>query len=165
MQLYVIRHGIAEDARAGQADADRELTDDGVRKLRRVARGLRALGWRFDRVLTSPWQRAAQTAELLAPVRRHAPVATELLCDRPRAELLALIAEAGASASDPARIAVVGHQPWLGELLAWLAFGDPRHGHAFELRKGGVAWLDGSAVPGGMTIRGFVPPRLVRRLA
>lgn len=156
MHLYVIRHAIAEDAAPGQDDAHRELTPDGEKKARRVIRGLRELDVDFERVLTSPWRRAAQTAALLAPLCDVAPTETELLCQPPRAELLALIAEHNATT------AVVGHEPWLSELVAWLAFGDVRHGDALDLRKAGVVWLEGSAVPGAMTLRAFLPPRILR---
>jgi len=85
-------------------------------------------------------------------------VATELLCQSPRAELLAMIAE------HPTTVAVVGHEPWLSELVAWLAFGDMRHGEALDLKKAGVVWLDGSAVPGGMSIHALLPPKLLRAI-
>jgi phosphohistidine phosphatase len=87
------------------------------------------------------------------------PIATDLLCQPPRAELLAMIAEKGESTG------VVGHEPWLGELFAWLAFGDTRHGEALVLKKGGVVELEGTAVPGGMMLRAIHPPRVLRRLA
>jgi phosphohistidine phosphatase len=158
MQLFVIRHAIAEDAVPGQADADRELTEDGDRKLRQVVKGLRNLRVQFDRVLTSPWARARQTADRLDPISDREPVATELLCQSPRAELLAMIAE------HPTTVAVVGHEPWLSELVAWLAFGDMRHGEAIDFKKAGVVWLDGSAVPGGMSVRAMLPPKVLRAI-
>ena len=78
----VVRHAIAEDADAGQDDADARAHPDGERKMRaRRARAARAR-LRLDRVLTSPWLRAAQTAELLAPLGDGAPIATELLASR-----------------------------------------------------------------------------------
>lgn len=162
MQLYVIRHAIAEDAAAGQGDASRALTPEGRRKLRTAVKGMRALRWRCDRILTSPWLRAAETAAQLAPLCAEKPLASDLLCQRPTAELLALIAASVGTAN--LGVAVVGHEPWLGELISWLAFGDPRHGDALQLKKASAAWLDGSAVPGGMTLRALVPPRLFRSL-
>ena len=72
MELYVIRHAIAEDAAPDQDDATRKLTPAGEKKLKAEVKGLRELGWVFDRVLTSPWVRARRTAELLAPVSEHA---------------------------------------------------------------------------------------------
>ena len=158
MQLFVIRHAAAEGTEPGPAGAARELTEAGKAKLRRAVRGLRALDIRFDRVLTSPWKRAAQTARLLEPVASEPAIATDLLAQSPRPELLALIAER----AEPT--AVVGHEPWLGELVAWLAFGDPRHGEALVIKKAGVLWLDGTAVPGGMQLRASIPPKLLRAI-
>jgi phosphohistidine phosphatase len=158
MQLFVIRHAFAEDVEPGRDDAARELTGAGKAKLRRAVRGLRALEIRFEQLLTSPWKRATQTAELLAPIANHAPITTDLLTQPPRAELLALIAERNETT------AVVGHEPWLGELAAWLAFGDTRHGDALVIKKCGVVWLEGTAVPGGMQIRASIPPKLLRAL-
>ena len=158
MQLFVIRHAAAEGNQPGEEGAGRELTEAGRAKLRRAVRGLRALEIRFERVLTSPWKRAAQTARLLEPIAGAPPIATELLAQPPSPQLLALIAEGG----DPT--AVVGHEPWLGELVAWLAFGDARHGDALVIKKAGVLWLDGTAVPGGMQIRASLPPKVLRAL-
>jgi phosphohistidine phosphatase len=156
MHLFVIRHAVAEDLGGEDDDAARALTDTGRTKLRRAVRGLRALDIRFDRILTSPWKRAAQTADVLARIAERAPIATELLVQPPRAELLALIAERGEAT------AVVGHEPWLSELVAWLAFGDTRHGEALVIKKCGVLWLQGTPVPGGMQVRAAIPPRLLR---
>src|SRR5688572_12568419 len=120
MHLFVVRHAIAEDAEQGQDDAARELTNDGVRKFKRAVQGLRELRWTFDRVLTSPWKRAVQTAELLKPLVDGPTISTELLCDKPRPELFALIAETTPSPDgeedDRRATALVGHEPWLSEL-------------------------------------------------
>ena len=88
------------------------------------------------------------------------PIVTSLLCATPRAELLAQIAET--TAGSQRGTAVVGHEPWLGELVAWLAFGDARFGEALDLKKAGVVWLSGTAVPGGMMIRAMLPPKMLR---
>lgn len=156
MQLYVVRHAIAEEARLGQADGDRALTDDGIQRSKRAVKGMRRLDIRFDRVLSSPWLRARETAAMLDSICDADPIITDLLIQSPRAELLALIAERGEDT------AVVGHEPWLGELVAWLAFGDTRHGEALMLKKAGVVWLEGSAVPGGMQVRAVLPPSVLR---
>lgn len=156
MQLFVLRHAIAEHAAEGQDDASRALTPAGIDKLRRGVRGLRALDIAFDRVLTSPWLRARDTARLLAPISAGPPIETALLAQPPRPELLELLAERDDDT------AVVGHEPWLTELLGWLAFGQPRHGEGLRLKKAGVAWLEGSPVPGGMILRALLPPGVVR---
>lgn len=164
MHVLVVRHAAAYPAEPGGDDAARELTPEGARKFRRVVQGLRELGWTLDRVLTSPWTRAVETARLLAPITEGQTIATELLCDKPRPELFALIAEGSGPVQKGHATAVVGHEPWLTELVSWLAFGDPRHGGAFDLKKGGVVWLQGIAVPGGMELRALLPPKLLRAL-
>jgi phosphohistidine phosphatase len=164
MHLYVVRHAIAEDAQPGQDDASRRLTNDGEKKFKKVVQGLRELDWRFERVLTSPWERAARTAELLAPLSDSEPVHTELLCKSPTQELLAQLSEVTGPTKPGRGIAVVGHEPWLGELVGWLAFGDQRLGDPIDLKKGGIAWLEGSAVPGAMKLRAILPPKLVRAM-
>ena len=165
MHLFVVRHAIAEDAEPGQDDADRALTSDGVKKFKREVRSLRELDWRFSRVLTSPWKRAAQTAQLLAPVVDGETTETALLCDVPRAELFALLAETAGVATDTRHAtAVVGHEPWLSALVGWLAFGDTRHGDAIEIKKGAIVWLEGNALPGGMKVRAILPPKVLRSL-
>ncbi len=159
MQLFLIRHAVAEDAAEGGDDASRELTDEGEKKMKQVVRGMRELGIEFDCILTSPWKRAARTAELLSPICDATPIESQLLCQSPRAELLTQIAEL---AEDTA---IVGHEPWLGELVAWLAFGDSRHSEAFVLQKGGIMWLEGSVTPHGMQVRALLPPKFLRELA
>lgn len=67
MILYLLRHGTAEDSpAAGGGDGTRRLTERGRQKVRAAAAGMRALGLKFDVILTSPMARAAETAELVA---------------------------------------------------------------------------------------------------
>jgi phosphohistidine phosphatase len=158
MQLYVIRHAIAEDAAPDQEDADRKLTPEGEKKLKAEVKGMRELGWMFDRVLTSPWVRARRTAELLGPVSEHDADETPLLAMSPTQELLAVLREGGE------HVAVVGHEPWLTELVQWLTLADP-YRNALELKKGGVAVLEGEVAPGAMKLRALLPPKILRGLA
>lgn len=160
MQLLVIRHAIAVDRSPEVDDAERPLTARGRRRFEQVARGLAALELGVELILTSPWRRARETAELLDELADgREPVDCAPLAAPPRAELLSAIATAGVT-----RIAVVGHEPWLGELIAQLTSGDARHGEQFPLKKGGVAVLEGEARPGGMVLRALLPPRVTRRV-
>src|ERR1700686_4214330 len=63
MDIWLLRHAVAEEVSASGRDADRALTPDGLRRAERVARGLAALEPSIDLVLTSPYRRARQTAE------------------------------------------------------------------------------------------------------
>ncbi|HLO89130.1 MAG TPA: phosphohistidine phosphatase SixA [Nostocaceae cyanobacterium] len=65
MELYLIRHGIAEEHQPGLKDEERQLTKEGRQKTEKVAQRLVKLGLHFDLILTSPFVRARQTAEIL----------------------------------------------------------------------------------------------------
>lgn len=156
MDLYVVRHGIAEERRAGLPDAERELTGKGKKRFSRCVEALVHLGVRFDRILTSPWTRAAQTAALMAPLAdAEATVETGLTRD-PDEALLAALAELGDGA-----FAVVGHEPWLSELTDWLVTGEAHGDERFRLKKGGVVHLRGEPTPGGMELRALLPPKVL----
>ena len=64
VDLFLFRHGIAEERRHGLDDSLRPLTDEGILRTMEVARRLRSLGFAADRLLSSPYLRASQTAEL-----------------------------------------------------------------------------------------------------
>jgi phosphohistidine phosphatase len=70
MQLYLLRHGIAENGRPGARDADRALTPEGKKKLREVLRTAARAGVAPDYILTSPYLRAVETAEIASEVLR-----------------------------------------------------------------------------------------------
>lgn len=158
----MIRHAIAVERSPEIEDADRQLTERGRRRFKQVVRGLRALDLRLDRILSSPWRRAAETADLALPLLRSGGSASVCahLAQSPKAELLSAIAETAVP-----RVAVIGHEPWLGELVALLTTGEPRHGETIPLKKGGIAILEGAPTPGGMQLRALLPPRVLRRLA
>ena len=155
MQLALVRHAIAAERRPDLPDAARPLTREGRARFAREVRGLKALGLGFELVLHSPWLRAAQTAELLAPL---AGVVTpcEHLAAPPSAALL------DCCTTDPT--ALVGHEPWLSELLAWLLTGRREHAAAFALKKGAVALLEGEPRPGEMRLVALHPPKTLRAL-
>jgi phosphohistidine phosphatase len=162
MELVVIRHAIAVERSPEMVDAERPLTERGRRRFKLVVGGLGALDLRIDRILSSPWRRAAETADLALPLLRAGGSASVCahLTQAPRSELLSAIAEAAVP-----RGAVIGHEPWLGELIALLTTGEPRHGETIPLKKGGVAILEGAATPGGMSLGALLPPKVLRRLA
>ena len=119
--------------------------------------GLRTLGLRCDRLYHSPWRRAVETAELLAPVLDGEAISNPALAQPPRPDLLATIAGE--------RVALVGHQPWTGALVAWLTTGALDDGSTFAFKRGGVAWLEGQPQPGQMALRAFLPTKVLRALA
>jgi phosphohistidine phosphatase len=124
MQVYVVRHAEAEPAGAG-GDAERRLTERGRSQARAAASGLRALDVRLDGLLTSPLQRARETAALLAgELGAPRPETLGALDGRASAaDILDEVAERAALA----RLALVGHMPVLAELVA-LATAGPAPG-------------------------------------
>jgi phosphohistidine phosphatase len=156
MELFVIRHAIAVPGSMRLTDADRPLTPKGRARFSQAVLGLQCLKVRFDRLYHSPWLRAVETAELLAPVLDGKAVDSAALARAPSQDLLdALVGE---------RVALVGHEPWMGELVAWLTTGAPPHGSVFAFKRGGVAWLEGQPQPGRMVLRAFLPPKVLREL-
>jgi phosphohistidine phosphatase len=70
MRLYLIRHGVAMDRDDPKCppDSERPLTPKGIKKSQAAAQGLAAIQVQPDAVLTSPWLRAVQTAEIFCDV-------------------------------------------------------------------------------------------------
>jgi phosphohistidine phosphatase len=155
VELYLIRHAIALDAKPGQSDDARPLSSEGIEKFKGVVQGLGRLEVKFDRLYHSPKLRAVQTAELLVPLLEGETEVTPYLAGEPSPELLKTLQ--GSS------VALVGHEPWMGDLCAWLLTAR-REGSTLPFKKGGVAYLEGTPKPGGMRLHGFWSPRLLRRL-
>jgi phosphohistidine phosphatase len=161
--LYLVRHAIAAE-RGDQwpDDALRPVTRDGAARMRRAVRGLAALGVKLDLILTSPLTRAVQTAELLAAGSRPAPVVKQAPVLAPGGapgKIADLLGEyAGAQ-----QIALVGHEPGLGELAAWLM--GARTPPPFK--KGGVCRIDVSVMPPGRSgqLVWLATPKMLRALA
>ena len=167
MQIFLIRHAIAAThpdgpppellpAHIDPADAARPLTPRGARRFEDAVRGLSRLGIRFDRLYHSPLLRTVETAELLEDILEGESVVTPHLAAPPGEALLASL--------EGDRVALVGHQPWLGELFGLLVMGTREAGAGVVWKKGGVAWLDGTPTPAGAQVRGFWSPRVLRTL-
>jgi phosphohistidine phosphatase len=154
VELYLVRHAIAVDAVPGQSDDSRPLSKEGVEKFQRCVQGLGKLGVELDQLYFSPKLRTVQTAELLGPLLVGEAQATPWLAQPPGEQLLGLLSGE--------RIALVGHEPWIGELCAWLMTG--QRGLAFPFKKGGVAHLSGTPRPGQMRLGSFLPPAVMRSI-
>ncbi|HKG91110.1 MAG TPA: histidine phosphatase family protein [Gemmatimonadaceae bacterium] len=173
MQLLVVRHAIAEDreefARGGRDDSLRPLTREGRRKMRRAARGLRRVVPSIDVLATSPYARAEQTAWIVADAYggRPEPLRVgELVPDAKPAAFVRWLRSLGPSVRAGDRtVAVVGHEPHLGELVTWLLAA--RGPSLIELKKGGACLLrldDAAPGAGSATLRWALAPSHLRRL-
>jgi phosphohistidine phosphatase len=162
MRLYIIRHGEAEDRSADGSDAERALTPAGAKEMRRVARRLAELGVRIDVTATSPLLRARQTADAL-----HAEGVTPSVEEEPFLagggaldELLAWLGRQRRRRA--AAVAVVGHQPMLGEWAELLLCGGAQG--RIQLKKGAIVALDlpdSAAAPGTARLLWMIPPKLL----
>jgi phosphohistidine phosphatase len=163
LELYLVRHAIAaERGPKYPDDRKRPLTAEGIRRFKDGVRGLNALAIEIDVILTSPLTRAEETAALLAAgLKKRAPVETvDALA--PGGKFQAIVEAVTKQAKRHRRIALVGHEPDLGETAGrWLgARGD------VEFRKGAVCAIDvdGATPAGPGTLRWLLPPRALRRL-
>ena len=162
MELLLVRHAIAfaPNPRRWPDDAERPLSPAGAARARKAAQGLRRITPRPARVLVSPLRRARQTAAILTRFAGW-PEALECVQLLPGASpegVLALLARTRGR-----RLAVVGHQPALGRLLAACLPGGVGAA-AFELRKMAVALLafQGSARARRGQLLWLLPPRVLR---
>ncbi len=119
MQLYLLRHGIAEDASKSGSDEDRALTPEGRRKLRQVAEAAAEAGVEPTLILTSPFKRALQTAEILQSVLKYKNELLRSSALVPSSTVEQAWDEIRAH-RDESSLMLVGHNPLFTELAAYL---------------------------------------------
>lgn len=150
MKLLLVRHAIAEDredfARTGKDDRLRPLTDEGRKKMKQAARGLRTLVPEIDLLATSPLTRAAQTGAILDSVYGGIDV-VEIEELSPETTPEAFLRWLRRQKED--LVAAVGHEPSLSQILGWLLTGTDRK--LFAFRKGGACLLELGDEPAGGT--------------
>ena len=142
MNLFLLRHGIAvERGTAGfDKDADRPLTPKGERRLGRIADAMDALGLKFDLILSSPYARARQTAEIVADalgLKKKLEFSEDLT---PGGNAKSLVASLNQRVPQPESVLLVGHEPFMSELIATLTSGDARV--SIDFKKGGLCKLE-----------------------
>ncbi len=158
MQIYILRHGIAEVAAAGMSDADRALVPEGKQKLRAVLRVAARAGVKPTRILTSPLRRAVETAEIAAAVLGY------------KGEILPTKTLAPGHSPNEVwdeiraypygeHVLLSGHEPQLGYLTGYL-LGVPSL--LIDLKKGSLVRIDMerlTAQPRGV-LRWYLTPKL-----
>jgi phosphohistidine phosphatase len=164
MELYVVRHGIAVDREDPKCppDPERFLTDEGKEKSRQVAKGVAEVASFPDLILTSPYLRALQTAEIFADVLEYSKNKirkSDLLL--PGAEPLQLFREL-AKDKDLSSVFIFGHAPHLDDILA-TSIGTKHHITA--LKKAGVAFVElKRLVPPSGELVWLGTPKLLRKV-
>ena len=163
MQLYIVRHGIAIDREDPKCppDPDRYLTQEGMEKARQVAKGVAEIGVAPDLLLSSPYVRALQTAEIFAAELDYSKSKiskSDLLL--PGAEPIQLFREL-AKDKDLSAVFVFGHAPHLDDVIA-TSLGS-RH-HISSLKKSGVALVElKRLVPPSGELLWLATPKLLRK--
>jgi phosphohistidine phosphatase len=161
-ELYFVRHGLAEErGDAWPDDTKRPLTEEGMARLRKAVRGLSRIGVAIDVVLTSPLVRARQTAEIVAGGLDPRPSIVNVDSLAPTGSYAAVLADLEKH-SRKSRLALVGHEPMMGELAARLVGSR----HPIEFKKGGVCRIDVEILPpaGPADLRWMLTPKILRAL-
>ncbi|MBW8873369.1 MAG: histidine phosphatase family protein [Acidobacteria bacterium] len=166
MKLLLLRHAIAEEqedfARTGKDDRLRPLTDEGRKKMKQGARGLKQVLPGIDLLATSPLTRAAQTAAIVDSVYGGlAEVEIEELSpEATPTDFLRWLRKQKAET-----LAAVGHEPSISLILSWLLTGSERR--LFAFRKGGACLLEfsGEVGAGTATLLWALTPGQLRDLA
>jgi phosphohistidine phosphatase len=162
MKLYLVRHAIAEDHHP-ISDAERALTPKGRIKMAEQAKGLGKIRFRPEIILTSPLRRALETAAIIGEVLG---IKVEQLPELgPGSYMPADVLAALQPHANLKEIALVGHQPGLGELAAFMLTGSTG-GCDIEFKKGGVVCLEQLAgdIQDRYALIWSMPPKALRSL-
>ena len=160
MEIYILRHGIAVNRGTPgyKKDSDRPLTPEGEEKLHQIAKAMLAMELKFDLILSSPYLRSKQTAQLVAAELDEEITLTDLLT--PDGNPLELIREL--NDEKPQSVLLVGHEPYLSGLISVLVTGESKA--AIELKKGGLCKLSADRVSFGQcaTLSWLLTPKQMR---
>ena len=162
MDCVLLRHGLAVDREAWEGkDVDRPLTEEGKRRVRQVAAGLRRLDVCPTVIYASPARRTGDTAQLLHDLLARPSVMqlrNELLPEASPAKLVTLLQDLPPESC----VICVGHEPQLGMAASVLLSG--RATASFPLKKAGACLIELSvpAKPGRGALRWWLTPDQLR---
>ena len=142
MNLFILRHGIAAepDAPGIKTDAERPLVAKGEQRLREAAAAMDKMDLSFDTIISSPYLRAKQTAEIVAKhfkLQKKLEFSDDLI---PGGNPQALIRQLNGLKPAPENVLLVGHEPYLSRFIALLSSGSPAA--TIEMKKGGLCKLE-----------------------
>lgn len=161
-ELYLVRHAIAAERGSEWPDDNkRPLTERGISRFKETVKGLRHLDVAVDEIFTSPLVRARQTADLLAAGLDGKPPVKVLEALAPGHSFTSFMSQL-AKVAKRRRVALVGHEPDLGELAAHLIGA----GRALAFKKGGVCRIDIGSLSSRRagSLIWFFPPNVLRQV-
>ena len=138
MQIYLLRHGIAEDAKPGHPDAERPLTAEGRDKLRRVLKRARTADLDPSLILSSPYRRAIETAAVAAEVLAYKGEIVRTSALVPEASPFDAWEEIR-KRKDERAILLASHEPLMSSLVAFLLDSPALH---VDMKKAALVRID-----------------------
>ena len=166
MDLYFMRHGIASPLGTSGIKSDRErpLTQKGLKRMRKAAKGLSSLGIRFGRILTSPSLRARQTAQLVAKELNMEEQLEEVKELAPEGSVQGLLSSLTSYRAQK-QILLVGHEPLLSETISFLL--SEGNNIRIGLKKGGLCYVEVDDLPPqkGALLHWMLTPKQLRLLS
>ena len=158
MQIYLLRHAIAEEPAAGQADRDRALVPEGRKKLAEVLRLARQADTAISLILTSPYKRARETADVAMGALAHDAELIETAALEPGAQVEGVWHELRTYKAVDS-VLLVSHEPLMSAATAYL-LNSP--GLRVDFKKSALVRLDIDSFgpqPHG-TLRWMITPRV-----
>lgn len=138
MEIYLLRHAIAENARPGLKDAERAVTEEGRQKLKRVLERARGAGVKPDVILSSPYRRALETAEIAADSLKYDGKIVQTSALVPDGNPRHAWEEIRSRKSESA-ILLASHEPLMSSLLAHLLASPAL---MVDMKKAGLCRID-----------------------
>lgn len=167
MNLYFMRHGIAlpPETSSHTSDRDRPLSPKGTKRVRKAAKGIYRLGISFDAVLSSPFLRARQTADIVAGALRKEITTEEIFGLAPERSVADLMADL-TPYKHRDHLLLVGHEPSLSDILSHLLHGQAGTKIAVKFKKGTVCRIFVDVLPptGPATLEWLLTPKQLRLL-
>ena len=117
MKLIIIRHGSALPKSDAYSEENRPLTDNGQIETKKIGRYLLDFNIDFSAIWSSPYKRAIQTKDNIFPLLENSEhkILNELL---PFESPEKIILKVNQVYEENNAIAIISHQPLLGELVA-----------------------------------------------
>ncbi|ARM75628.1 phosphohistidine phosphatase SixA [Acidianus manzaensis] len=134
--ILIVRHGDAEPKIDGKEDKDRKLVKKGIKQMKRIANFIDEMEYNIDRIITSPYIRAYQSAEAILDELgiddKKIETMDELSPDKDPSSFIEKMKEF----ADNSTIMIVGHEPYLSNYIKLITGGE------VEIKKGGIAVVE-----------------------